>query len=650
MNNTHVYDLRKAPPGYSGKTSLHDGTRLIQINNSGDKPAHKYNNNGTKGGGNITAQPDSRKRSARSEESRAKNSQPRHNAPPYAAEIPTRSENRRSSTVFSDEHVHTNDNKRTDRPKHDVIPGAGKAAKSSNSKSSTGNNRKKEKKSRVLHKESSDGVNNIGGSEIKKVVQNNGRQQKNSVAEYSINSKRHTQYESRNAPTDRYPVKESDRDRQTNTHNNENRDSGRQHGYPQPGDKYTVTGNIQNTRSMRTSSYSYDTSRPSDRERPQREIRTPPADQKAAQAASSGIIQTEHVSRTPPENNRRSNYNKSQQLRENSRYNADRPNPYNSNPVYSYGSRSSENPPENHRRSSQRPSRQEHKPEKPKMTAEERRMIAAAEEARKKAESQLKLEEAERKKANNKRRRAEMRKRRKASLKELRAELFSMLLDSVPLFIMFLIATVLIGGIAVLSFTVALRVNFSVGPDTVIYQIGEDKERGTETLRLSANKYIRGGVLYMSMDDFAERFEFTTVGTPDELKYISRVSDNIMKVKIGSSFVTVNDIPLRLSDPVIRDGKEVLVPYDFFASYVSGFSISYDGEKAKIKLLRDIADYTVSVGEGKLPVYANIGFIPSGYTETPNIIENSLPASVYAATDPNPPPPEPEPAAANTAQ
>lgn len=647
MNNTHVYDLRKAPPGYSGKTSLHDGTRLIQINNSVDKPAHKYNN-GAKGGSNITAQPDSRKRSARSEESRAKNSQPRHNAPPYAAEVPTRSENRHSSTVFSDEHVHTNDNKRTDRPKHSGIPRTGKAAQSSNSKSPTENKRKKDKKSRVLHNESFGGVKHIGGSETEKAVQNNEWQQKNSAAEYSVNNKRYTQYESRNAPPDRYPVKEADRSRQINAHNNEKRDRGRQNGYPQPNDRYTVTENIQNTRGMRTSSY--DTNRPSDRESPQSKIRVPQTDQKAAQAASSGITPPEHISRTPLENNRRSSYNKSQQLRENSRYNADRPNPYNSNPVYSYGSRSSENPPENHRRSSQRPSRQEHKPEKPKMTAEERRMITAAEEARKKAESQLKLEEAERKKANNKRRRAEMRKRRKASVKELRAELFSMLLDSIPLFIMFLITTVLIGGIAVLSFTVALRVNFSVGPDTVIYQIGEDKERGTETLRLSANKYIRDGVLYMSMDDFAERFEFTTVGTPDELKYISRVSDNIMKVKIGSSFVTVNDIPLRLSDPVIRDGKEVLVPYDFFASYVSGFSISYDGEKAKIKLLRDIADYTVSVGEGKLPVYANIGFIPSGYTETPNIIENSLPASVYAATDPNPPPPEPEPAAANTAQ
>lgn len=46
LNNTHIYDLRIAPPGYSGKTSLHDGTRLIQINGSDNASANRHNNRG----------------------------------------------------------------------------------------------------------------------------------------------------------------------------------------------------------------------------------------------------------------------------------------------------------------------------------------------------------------------------------------------------------------------------------------------------------------------------------------------------------------------------------------------------------------------------------------------------------------------------
>ncbi len=650
LNNTHIYDLRIAPPGYSGKTSLHDGTRLIQINGSDNASANRHNNRGQRTVSAETAgEQKNRKHHDKTKDPRPINGQPGRQAPPQAVNAQNRSY--KSKTDFPDNYIRSD----KDNKKYAARPGNIDMQKPSvNTKQRNINTKKinadkpiKDNNSPVYGDYFADKSGNTDGRlKDRKAAGNIGRQTDGNRTESRVNDRERIQHNNQKTRAGTYYAKETAETVRNSARNNETRSESNQNRRTPPENKYIRAQNDQNIRDIRTS---YNTRSLSEYKDQRKKINSLQTSDKDIHTASDGRISEEQSGRMSREK-KRYNYNKNQQLSENSRYDTDRPNPYNPNPVYSYGSRSSENPPENYRRSSGQKSKHAHKSERPKMTSEERRMMAAAEEARKKAETQFKREADERKKANNKLRRAEIQKHRKAFVKELGAEISGMLIDSVPLFIMFLISTALIGGIAVMSFAVALRLNFSNKPDTVIYQIGEDKESGTETFRLSADKYIRDGVLYMSMDDFAERFEFTTVGTPDELKYISRVSENIMKVKVGSSAVTVNNISLRLSAPVIQSENEILVPYDFFASYVSGFSISYDSEKSKIKLLRDITDYTVSVGEGKLPVYANAGFIPSGYSETPNINENSLPADIYTATDPNPALPEPEPPVANTTQ
>lgn len=646
MNNTHVYDLRKTPQGYSGKTSLYDGTRLIQINGAAGTPAQKDQGR-NKYSPRAAVQQESRKhpdRSGRQMNPHAKNGQPRRQAPESVPEAQSRADSRKNKGDITGNTPRSSDGRHSEGIGRGNIRETGSGTQLGNPPKYINESRHTKGKKPPVFLQGSNGQNRAPGGSPKDRATSADTRRKNernthNAEEFRTNDRRQTQYVGRETQTDMYSAAKAGINGQNTMRNGESRAVGRSPDQPSQNSSYTHTriGNIEDGRGRRA--VYPDTGHPSGRKDP----KPSPSDYTESHTVSAERMTAGQRYMHSSRDNRQNNRGVNRQLRENGREEASHPNPYNPNPVYSYGSRSSGNPPEKRRARDAGPAQNErvrqHK--KPKMTAEERRMMAAAEEARKKAEAQLKLEANERKKAKKKLRRVKIRKKRITSARELGTELFGMLIDSVPLFAMFLAATALVGGLAVVSFSVALRINFSGSPDEIIYQIGEDKESGTETVRLSAAKYISGGVLYMSMNDFAERFEFTTVGTPDELKYISRVSENIMKVKIGSSYVTVNGIPLRLSAPVIRSGNEILVPYDFFASYVSGFSISYDEEKYKIKLLRDITDYTVSVGEGKLPVYASIGFLPSGYTVTPNINENSLPSDIYAATDPNPPPPEP---------
>lgn len=318
---------------------------------------------------------------------------------------------------------------------------------------------------------------------------------------------------------------------------------------------------------------------------------------------------------------------------------------YNKNPVYCYGNRTSaeaENGRRNTsdaRRKSKAPTEKK-KPRQKKLSPEEKSRIRAADSARKKAEKQIALERRKKKKVHNKARRGTRRAQRLAAAREFRTAFIRALVRSVPFIVLFFITFAISAGLFALSVFAALNINLSGLPDTVRYQIGEDEADDKITFELSSDRFIREGIVYMSMDDFAERFEYTAAGNSKEIKYISRTSDDVVKVTVGSSAAVVNGVRLRLTAPVLRDGDEILLPLDFFATYVTGFSVSYDAEEHKVTMIREITGYNVSVAEGKTPIYAAAGFKPSLMSSTENIAEGSLPSDILAATDPNPPAPE----------
>ena len=108
--------------------------------------------------------------------------------------------------------------------------------------------------------------------------------------------------------------------------------------------------------------------------------------------------------------------------------------------------------------------------------------------------------------------------------------------------------------------------------------------------------------------------------------------------------MTLGSYEARLSSPIIARGDEVYIPVELLGDYLTGVSTEYGIDEKKgigrLTVTREIADFTVSVSDGKQPIYADLGF---SYRESPDaasIAEDSLPEAIAAATDPKPPPPE----------
>ena len=94
---------------------------------------------------------------------------------------------------------------------------------------------------------------------------------------------------------------------------------------------------------------------------------------------------------------------------------------------------------------------------------------------------------------------------------------------------------------------------------------------------------------------------------------------------------------VRLRGSVLRSGDDILLPLDFFTTYLKGCSVTFDGESYKITLVRDVITYNVSVSKGRVPVYEPIGFAVKQPQTLSSIAEGSLPADILAQTDPHKP-------------
>lgn len=130
---------------------------------------------------------------------------------------------------------------------------------------------------------------------------------------------------------------------------------------------------------------------------------------------------------------------------------------------------------------------------------------------------------------------------------------------------MFLIVFLSLGIISSLGIFASLHINFSEVPKTIGFNITDTDNTKIYSTSLSAKEYRYGNTIYLNMNDFAKRFGFITVGTAEELKYISGTNENyILNISVGSAEITVNKMQFRLSAPVIRNGDTILVPLEFF--------------------------------------------------------------------------------------
>ena len=289
------------------------------------------------------------------------------------------------------------------------------------------------------------------------------------------------------------------------------------------------------------------------------------------------------------------------------------------------------------------PSGAQRRRKRPPMSEEDRRRLEAAEQARRQAEQEMERQRAERRAEQRRKRAIDRKRRRRAALRFIVSELVRGILRGIPWLFALVGMTVLLGAVSGGIIFVDLHLGSSTHPETVEYLLTDPDENKVSAREVAYNGAFFSGTPYIKMSDLASDFDLTVAGDGKRYKLITQ-DGNIIKLTIGSSVLVLGGDEIRLSAPIFERGGEIYIPIELLDDYLTGVSANYAVDEKKkigrITITREIEDYTVSVAEGKQPVYAGLGFIYNISPDASNIAEDSLPEAIAAATDPNPPPAE----------
>lgn len=289
------------------------------------------------------------------------------------------------------------------------------------------------------------------------------------------------------------------------------------------------------------------------------------------------------------------------------------------------------------------PSGAQRRRKRPPMSEEDRRRLEAAEQARRQAEQEMERQCAERRAEQRRKRAIDRKRRRRAALRFIVSELVRGILRGIPWLFALVGMTVLLGAVSGGIIFVDLHLGSSTHPETVEYLLTDPDDNKVSAREVAYNGAFFSGTPYIKMSDLASDFDLTVAGDGKRYKLITQ-DGNIIKLTIGSSVLVLGGDEIRLSAPIFERGGEIYIPIELLDDYLTGVSANYAVDEKKkigrITITREIEDYTVSVAEGKQPVYAGLGFIYNISPDASNIAEDSLPEAIAAATDPNPPPAE----------
>lgn len=289
------------------------------------------------------------------------------------------------------------------------------------------------------------------------------------------------------------------------------------------------------------------------------------------------------------------------------------------------------------------PSGAQRRRKRPPMSEEDRRRLEAAEQARRQAEQEMERQRAERRAEQRRKRAIDRKRRRRAALRFIVSELVRGILRGIPWLFALVGMTMLLGAVSGGIIFVDLHLGSSTHPETVEYLLTDPDENKVSAREVAYNGAFFSGTPYIKMSDLASDFDLTVAGDGKRYKLITQ-DGNIIKLTIGSSVLVLGGDEIRLSAPIFERGGEIYIPIELLDDYLTGVSADYAVDEKKkigrITITREIENYTVSVAEGKQPVYAGLGFIYNISPDASNIAEDSLPEAIAAATDPNPPPAE----------
>lgn len=99
--------------------------------------------------------------------------------------------------------------------------------------------------------------------------------------------------------------------------------------------------------------------------------------------------------------------------------------------------------------------------------------------------------------------------------------------------------------------------------------------------------------LYIPFDDLNRMCDFSVAGNDDKLTVIVRGTDEYIEFFANSSFVYVNENPVRLSIPVLVGKSGYYIPMEFVEEYIVDLEVGYD---------EDDETCTVAIYEKKGPI------------------------------------------------
>ena len=148
-----------------------------------------------------------------------------------------------------------------------------------------------------------------------------------------------------------------------------------------------------------------------------------------------------------------------------------------------------------------------------------------------------------------------------------------------------LFSAILILGVAaylVIVLIIAMLVWYSfsnVSENRTSYQLRvlDDEENRLFTYTAAEANNAYG--LYMKFSDLSAYCDLGVAGDSDKVTFFLPGKEDEVVCYRNSSLVQINGNTARISEPVLFEGKDYLLPVSLFENYLGGFLISYDEEK-----------------------------------------------------------------------
>ena len=119
----------------------------------------------------------------------------------------------------------------------------------------------------------------------------------------------------------------------------------------------------------------------------------------------------------------------------------------------------------------------------------------------------------------------------------------------------------------------------NVSENRTRYQIRVLDERDNRLFTYTAGQANNAYGLYLKFSDLSVYCDLGVAGDGDKVTFFLPGKEDEVVCYRNSSLVQINGNTARISDPVLFEGNDYLLPVSLFEHYLGGFEITYDEDK-----------------------------------------------------------------------